>query len=357
MTLTELMVELKTYNMHEQIYVELYNAGKNPADLEIYLKQLDKDLIYKENILIPQLYDIEHFTILSEESVFKSHDKKNISMQKHNRYTPIFIHEHQFFELIYVLTGSAVHEIDQQKSNIIAGDLLILSPGVRHSLAVFDDSIIIEALIKKSTFSDRFFEFLKDNNILSNFFLNDLYAKRHNSFITFHTNKDAELEALLLDMFLEHYNKDSLSHTILNNSLMIYFAKLVRKYSHQVELPKQIGKSSEKITLILNYIQEHYQEVSLSDIAKEFHFAPPYVSALIKEMTGDTFINIVKRIKLNRAQYLLLNSNLSIGDICDKIGYANTAHFIRLFKQRFLCSPTQYRKNNLNIYLYANKKA
>jgi Response regulator containing CheY-like receiver domain and AraC-type DNA-binding domain len=311
-----------------------------------YLGQLNLEKIHRENILIPEFIDFNQMSDLTDDKFFERKPRRSIYMQKHNRYTPTFTHRHNFFELVYVYSGSALHTLDTETNTIHQGDLCILSPGTSHSLGVFDDSIVINALIRKGTFNDNFFEFLRDYNILSSFFLNNLYAKQQISYITFQTNGDEELQNILLDMFIEHYNEDELSDGILNNLLMIYFSKLLRKYRDSVKLPENRTKKNEKILEILNYIQSNYRTVTLTDISNQYHFAPPYVSALIKENTGQTFSSILQKIRLERASDLLINTNLSISDICEEIGYANPPHFIRLFNQHYQLSPAQYRKKS-----------
>ncbi len=353
MNIEDVKQYLKSYNEHEEIYRQYYKFKNSPKELEGFLNQLDKSKIEQENILIPELTNVEAFNEFSDKIFFEDRPKRSIFMQKHNRYTPVFTHSHQFFELIYVYSGSAEHTLDGETNTIQRGDLCIVSPGTFHSLGVFDDSIILNALIKTKTFNDNFFEFLRDNNVLSTFFLNNLYAKQHINYITFHTKEDTELEHILFDMIIEHFNEDQLSDGILNNLLMIFFDKLLRKYKDSVEIPDNITKKNKKILEILNYIQANYQTVTLTDLSGYFHFAPPYISSLIKESTGQTYSSILQKIKLERAASLLLNTNLSIHDICGEIGYANPPHFIRLFSQCYHDSPSQYRKK---VHLLELKK-
>lgn len=344
MTIPELKDFLQQYNEHETIYRHYHDVKDSPSQLKLFLEQLDLDRIKRENILIPEIIDLNSMSSLSDEKFFESKPRRSILMQKHNRYTPAFVHSHNFFEVVYVYSGSAIHTLDAENHILHQGNLCILSPGASHSLEVFDDSIVINALIRKGTFNDNFFEFLRDYNILSSFFLNNLYAKQHINYITFHTQGDQELQNILLDMFIEHFNEDELSDGILNNLLMIYFSKLLRKYRDSVRLPEGRTKKNEKILEILNFIQSNYQSVTLTDISNHFHFAPQYVSALIKENTGQTYSAILLKIRLDRASDLLINTNLSIGDIAEEVGYVNPPHFIRLFNQHYHVSPARYRK-------------
>lgn len=345
MTKQELSAWLHQYTKHEQIYRTYYELDSDEKKQE-YLTHLHASDYAKENLWLPGFFENQNL-MLSELALFQEAKgtSKNIFLQKHNRFTPAYLHEHEFFEMIYVYSGSAKHEIQNTTQTILEGDVLIIAPGVKHALAVFDDSIIIDALIRKGTFSNQFFEFLKKDNILSSFFQRDLYSRQHQPCITFHTNKDTELENLLLDMFLEHFNYDEFSSDILSNLCRVYFGKLVRLHQSHVEIFSPIVKENEQLFRILTYIQNHYDQVTLTSVAKHFHYAPAYFSNYMKEHTGTSFINLVKEAKLSRAEYLLRTSNLSIQEICQTIGYESPAHFIRLFKDKYKESPAKYRKN------------
>lgn len=344
MTKQDLITQLHQYTKHEQIYRAYFELVSDEEKKE-YLNSLQASDCAKENLWLPGFFE-NHNPMLSELALFQENQgpSKNIVLQKHNRFTPAYLHEHEFFEMIYVYSGSAQHEIQNTNQIIWEGDVLIIAPGVKHALSVFDDSIIIDALIRKGTFLNQFFEFLKKDNILSSFFQRDLYSRQHQPCITFHTNKNLELEDLLLDMFLEHYKDDEFSTDILSNLCRVYFAKLVRFHQSHVEIFSPIIKESEQLLRILTYIQNHYDQVTLTSVAKHFHYAPAYFSNYLKEHTGTSFINLVKEAKLSRAEYLLKSSNLSIQEICQTIGYESPAHFIRLFKEKYKESPAKYRK-------------
>ena len=99
----------------------------------------------------------------------------------------------------------------------------------------------------------------------------------------------------------------------------------------------------ERITKMLNFIQEHYQDVSLDDIAKEFYLSKPYVSKFIKEKSGLTFGENVQKIRLKKAGTLLKNGNMKIEKVAESVGYPSVEHFNRQFKKKYGMTPAQYR--------------
>ncbi len=99
----------------------------------------------------------------------------------------------------------------------------------------------------------------------------------------------------------------------------------------------------ERVGAIINYIQEHYQTVTLDDLSRQFFLSKPYLSKYIKEKSGLTFGENVQKIRMKKASTLLKNGNLKIERVAEAAGYKNVEHFNRLFRKRFGMTPVQYR--------------
>ncbi|WP_262743943.1 cupin domain-containing protein, partial [Clostridioides difficile] len=176
-----------------KFYKNYYFAKQNPESLKLFIHNLNEDYIVNNNLIIPYIYNEKIPQFMKDETYFECSSKDNVILIKHNRYTPQFMHEHIFFEMIYVLSGKCHQIISHHSIHMKEGDICIVSPGVKHSIGVFDDSIIINVLIRRSTFEDAFFDFLRNNNLLSSFFLNSIYKNKHNDYILFHTNNDKSI--------------------------------------------------------------------------------------------------------------------------------------------------------------------
>ena len=102
----------------------------------------------------------------------------------------------------------------------------------------------------------------------------------------------------------------------------------------------------ERLTAMLNYIQNNYQTVTLESVAEQFHLSEPYVSKYIKDKSGKTFGEHVAHIRMKRAKTLLKNGNMTVENIAYAIGYQNVEHFNRTFKKTFDMTPIQYRNES-----------
>ena len=94
------------------------------------------------------------------------------------------------------------------------------------------------------------------------------------------------------------------------------------------------------------YIDEHYQDkFSLKEIADYLHVNESYLLRTFSKELGTTMLNYHNRVRVGHAADMLKNSKQSISYISDSVGCVSSAHFSRLFKKFYNCTPSEYRKN------------
>ena len=339
-TLQKTLYEL---NKQEIFYQKYYYAKQQEYSYQKFLATLDMDYVYKNNLIIPEYPET---TPLVYEDQWMFEPGQSISAIKHNCYTPAIIHDHTFFELTYVYDGTCEQNINGRTVRMRTGDFLVMPPGVHHSISVFDQSIIIQMPVKKNTLEYIFFNFLRDDNILSMFFINSIYAQNVNDYIIFHSGDDFHIRTAVTFLLLENTNKEEYWQYMMINTTMNIFGLLLRNYEKSVELPSIVKKSDVQRFGLLRFIQENYVDITLSQIAEKFHYTPEYTSKLIKETTGMTFKQILQKVRMERAEFLLLDTNLTVLNISLQVGYDNVEHFIRTFKKTTGETPTSYRKSH-----------
>lgn len=125
------------------------------------------------------------------------------------------------------------------------------------------------------------------------------------------------------------------------------FQKLYEEYEKVcLWISKNKKSHNEKMKKdIVAYIHEHYLDNSMSliEVADHIGINSSYLSTFIKENMGDTFLNYVTKLRMDKAKGLLLTTDLSLQEIAEYIGYANSGAFIRVFKKKFELTPGAYR--------------
>lgn len=94
----------------------------------------------------------------------------------------------------------------------------------------------------------------------------------------------------------------------------------------------------------VHYIERFYQrELSLEDVAEHVHLNPYYFSKVFKQQTGETFIDYITRIRIEKAKQWMASKELSLKEICHLVGYNDPNYFSRVFKKVTGKTPTAYR--------------
>lgn len=335
-------------NEDEQFYQKYYYARQQEYSLKEFLAKIDMTEVRKRHLLVPEIPST--IPPRFEDSFFFDSSSTATVTMRHNRYSPAIMHDHTFFEVIYVYDGTCKQTISNNNVELTTGDICIIPPGIKHNISVFDNSVVLNCLIKKSTLHNIFFNFLNNPNILSAFFLNNIYSESGNSYIIFHTGSDFEIQRGFLYTYWESINRTLYYDQMISYTLLLIFGLLIRNYEKSVELPVFTRKTDVQRFALLQYIQDNFATVTLEDIAERFHYTPEYTSKLIKKTTGLTFTQILQQIRIEKAQVLLHDTNLSVANIASQVGYENTEHFIRTFKSRLHMTPTEYRRTGYHIF-------
>lgn len=338
---------LDSYTPAEIFYKAYYEAKKDENTLNEFLSKLSADSYEMANYYIPEL-NCRKNDYFDETHLYTSL-KDNIAVERHCRYTPPFYHAHSFFEMIYVYKGSCENTVEENKIIMKQGDICIVSPDVGHTIGVFDDSIIINILIKKTTFNETFFSLLADNNPLSCFFQKILYTNNADNYILFHTEGNEDLKYFLKCLIAEAImkQKDSYSNMLLENMLCIVFGRILRDHMYNAEISSQKHTKDSHIVEILQYITDNYKTATLQDVACHYGYAVPYLSKLIKNATGSSYSTFIGDLRYKKACLLLANSDIPLHEICELSGYGSIEHFHRTFKRKSGGStPLEYRKEH-----------
>lgn len=92
------------------------------------------------------------------------------------------------------------------------------------------------------------------------------------------------------------------------------------------------------------YMENHYAEkLQLADVASKVYVSSWHLSKLINGETHQSFSEVLNGIRVRQAKELMKNPSLRIGDIADRVGFLDMAHFSRVFKKTTGMSANEYR--------------
>ena len=127
------------------------------------------------------------------------------------------------------------------------------------------------------------------------------------------------------------------------------FSDIVELIEHYLSLVvntfnQEQNASNYAIFQVEQYIREHYhEELTLNSLADLVYLNPNYLSNIFAQATGCTLSKYIKQIRMEKAQELLLNTNMKVTDISQSVGYPNTSYFCKSFQKLYGTTPERFR--------------
>lgn len=353
----ELIDWLSAYTLMElelQKHYETYHAPVSPREFQKILRvygSIDQTVGYEQfrNLDAAVLPQSEYSKTQFADDLWMS-AAQDISVRKHPRYFPEIRHSHMFIELAYVLRGSCKQTFylrgqDTGESvTMQEGMLCIITPGIEHTVSVFDNSIVINILIRTSTMKHTLTELVVGDHVLFDFFRHTLYGSGAQNFMIFDTQRSEPICDMILGMMIELCEEKRYSQKTAMLMLGLLFTYLQRDHSDSIRFSEQASAGLGYIPQVLSYIHSNYREATAETIAKHFHLSRPYLSRIFKAYTNMTIIQALQRTRLEQACELLVRTQMSVHEIAEAVGYGDVTFFIRTFKKSYHTTPLQYRK-------------
>jgi AraC family transcriptional regulator, melibiose operon regulatory protein len=268
-----------------------------------------------------------------------------ISQRVPSAYIPM--HTHQYIEFIYVYQGECTVVLQSDEIKLTEGGVIIIDKHTPHTVKETSDTdIIIEMKLKHDYLSSGFISRFTNKSIISQFLIDSLVdSRRANNYLYFPVNTRSKVHAIMEQVMCEYFERDFFSKDMINGYLFILFTELIRQSNSTASTREKDLTQKDSIVLdFLKYIEDHYKECSLTDIADHYKYHPNYISAVLKKATGKSFKDLLQIQRLNKAALYLSNSDLPIPDIADEVGYSSVSFFYKKFNDIFHQTPKEYRE-------------
>jgi two-component system, response regulator YesN len=158
---------------------------------------------------------------------------------------------------------------------------------------------------------------------------------------------DLKLKLSTLQPFKASHNAESLYKELSEIDSLSELREWMIEYFHSmIKASKENRETVYRAEVLeaIRYVSLHLdQKIGLDEVAGHLHLNSSYFSRLFKRETGETFIEYITRIKMERAKELLDGTSYSIGKICEMLGYDNQSYFIKTFRTLAGVTPLEYR--------------
>ncbi len=259
-------------------------------------------------------------------------------------------HDHQHYEIAFVIGGKAQHCTPRYESVITRGTVMVIAPGKVHGFSHIDGIGIVNCLCLTEWLLHDVHELWALEGLIPLFLAAGMFARPQNAWIPQYQLTEEELQTCLREMrdIAMEWERQDPACTYMKCSLEKLIITLGRAFARTG--PHGIQNTSrEWIRKALGSIEQRVIEglfPEVSEVAKEVGMAPQYFSRTFKELTGLSPMAYFQRRRVQHASWLLLNANSSVTEVAHELGFYDAAHFSRLFKRYQGMAPRAYRKRH-----------
>ena len=267
-----------------------------------------------------------------------------IEIRPHTRFAYFPKHRHNYVEMVYMCAGTTTHIINGSNELVLKeGDPLFLNQNVYHEILPAGEEDLAVNFIILPEFFDRPISMVERENILRDFLISTLAGDTAmNDYLYIRTKGIVPVENLLENMIWTILGRHPMMDTINQTSMGLLLMNLSR-FADQIGRGDPQHEEQNLMFSVLDYIEHHYQNGTLAEISELSHLPTYQVSRILKKRTGKNVKEFLQLRRLQQAAYLLQNTTLSIDKIIVHIGYENSSYFYRVFREKYGCSPSEYR--------------
>ncbi|KLI75027.1 MULTISPECIES: AraC family transcriptional regulator [Lacticaseibacillus] len=269
---------------------------------------------------------------------------QDIVVRKHHRFSTMPEHTHDFVELNYVYSGICTQLINGKPVTLSAGTLIMLDKNITQSIEYMgENDILVNILLRDgNSLNSVLADISHSQNIVTKFMYNaSKIDSIHSNFIIFNLTQNDYAKKLIECIILKGLNADITA----NEPLRMLYALLVPEMTSciEAEVINFNQDSGDVILSILKYIEQHYQTVTLTQLAEQFGYNPNYIGNKLRLKTGESFLELVDDKRFAMAKTLLTETDDSIEKIANFLGYNSPTSFYHLFKRKIGVTPRKYR--------------
>ena len=287
--------------------------------------------------------------VLTSESFFRPGE--NVFIHKSNDY-PDFVgvlHKHQFIEIVYVISGQAMHVVGDRQTTASKGDLFIINYNTPHAFYSDKDAkepfINYDLLFTPDYFDSSMIDATNFEALSSSFLFYSLFpeAQKIGPDLQLSGSSYNVFGELFHKIFLEYNNQEKGYIDIIRAYVIELIIKMFRKMDH-LSIDEISYKQKQQVNTALDYLRCHFgTHVTLEDLASRIFLSKDYFGRLFKDVTGMPVSAFLQQIRIEGAQKMLATTDKKIVDIAECCGFNDLKSFYNAFKKVTGLTPGEYR--------------
>ena len=237
-------------------------------------------------------------------------------------------HTHNHTELFYIVSGKGQFLIQDQVFPVDVNNLVIINPNVSHT----EDSINAQPL--------EYIVLGIDGIELAT------SANSNGQFCILNHIESAEISSCLRNILREMEWKNTGYKDICQAYMEILIIRLMRSTSLAVQAEPAGTSGNRQCASVRRYMDLHFKEpLTLEQLAEEAHMNKYYLSHAFKREYGVSPINYLISRRINESKYLLTETDLSMSQIAQLLGFSSLSYFSQTFRKTQGISPMEFRQS------------
>ncbi len=248
-------------------------------------------------------------------------------------------HNHDFFEIFYIVEGSVEHQLNGKPERLEIGDMFLLKKTDFHKfIRRQGNNCIHRDIIIRDDF------FFQACNYLDDGLYEKISKTNEKQHIKLSKSKVEEVESFITDMNFASLTSEEWSKVSRSKLLVIKLLEcfLQNIYPRKTNCPEWLKNILYKFNL-----SECVRE-GLPAILKDTSYDKSYVCRMFKKYVGCSMSQYLLKERLEIAASLLRTSGKTIASICEYIGIESIPYFTVSFAKKYGVSPSGFRKNGAN---------
>lgn len=235
-------------------------------------------------------------------------------------------HTHGHMELFYIVGGKGQFLIEDHIYPVNTSQLVIINPNVLHT----EVSLNAQPLEYIVLGIDGIELAINDNE--------------NGQFAVLNPSESAEISSCLRNILREMELKSTGYEDVCQAFMEILIIRLMRTIELSAPTELSVITANRQCAAIRRYIDLHFKEpLSLDQLAEESHMNKYYLSHAFKRQYGTSPINYMISRRLEESKYLLAETDLSMSQIAQLLGFSSLSYFSQLFRKTQSISPREYR--------------
>lgn len=250
------------------------------------------------------------------------------------------LHRHNFFEIMFVISGSVDQMIEGERCHFQEGDICLLNREVEHAEIFSTDFSCAYLCLSREYLEKALMDYIPVNSPLGEFFTKNLqedsdYKKDYINFLAEKKHFTGDTEFLLNRIMEEHIGSRPGYQHIITGLILRLISRLQDPHFYNCDHVRLDTSSDSYIFTKVTRLMEHSPRMlTRGELAETLCYNGDYINRVIKRKTGLTIGQYNRSIQLRKAEFLLRGTELSMAEIISLLGYENRTYFYRLFRKK-----------------------